>query len=201
MNRMGCWRIAVLPLCTSVLLVLGPTTSALAARPPSLAKVKEIVEKHLGHRRDYAPGDLISRKDVEPIFDELVSLGVVLADNDEELYDDFIPDSAYLVGLLRTERGTAFMRQVRALPGAYDRLERLSWTSAGKDILSDLVDKPDGAVLFKVMLTPAGLKATEKHLSTDPRAQNYLLPTGHIYTASQLLKRLEKTLARQKGAK
>src|SRR5689334_20221167 len=80
---------------------------------PTLAEVKAIVETQLRARTDYAPGDLISRQEVEPIFNELISRGVPLMDGQEELYDDFVPEKSRLVRMLRTPEGIAFMHQVK----------------------------------------------------------------------------------------
>ena len=91
------------------------------------------------------------------------------------------------------------MRQVSGIPGAYDRLERLSWVPAGQELLHELIDKPDGVTLFKTMTEPAGMQAIARHLAADPRGKNYTLPTGHIHTASQLMKRLETRFPAPKG--
>ena len=172
-----------------------------AASPPNLAEAKAIAEQHFRSLENYAPGDLISRGYVEPIFNELLSRGLPVNDIAEELYDEFIPDGSVLLKTLRTEEGRKFMRQVSRFPHAYDRLERLSWVPAGQEILRELVTSPDGPSLFKAMLEPAGLEATARLLESDPRGGNYSLPTGHVHTAAQFLKRLEKKFPGAKKAK
>lgn len=186
---------------TGVLLLLGLGNPACAENSPSMAFIKSIAEKHFQSNPDYAPGDLISRGDVEAIFNELLDRGLPVSDIVEGLYDDFAPENSFLVRTLRTEEGRKFMRKVHALPRAYDRLERLSWIPAGQEILRELVEEPDGAALFKAMLEPAGLKATAAYLESDPRGKNYSLPTGHIHTAAQLYKRLEEKYPQGKKIK
>jgi hypothetical protein len=189
-------------LCFLALILLSVhPMPAFSASPPRLAEAKAIAEQHLRSLENYAPGDLISRGDVEPIFNELLSRGLPVNDIAEELYDEFIPDNSFLLKLLRTEDGRKFMRQVNRFPQAYDRLERLSWVPAGQEILRELVASPDGASLFKAMLEPAGLEATARLLESDPRGKNYSLPTGHVHTAAQFLKRLEKKFPGAKKAK
>ena len=185
----------------STLLITGFPVLTIAADPPSLAVVKSVVEQHLRTIRDYSPGDLISRGDVEAIFNELIDRGFPVNDIAEGLYDDFVPENSFLIQALHTEAGRKFMRKVNSLPFAYDRLERLSWIPAGQDILRELIDKPDGAALFKTMLEPSGMKATIRHLESDPRGKNYAFPTGHIHTAEELLKHLEEKYPEAKNAK
>jgi hypothetical protein len=184
---------------TGILLILllgGP--SLVAAKPPTMAEVKAVVERHLRSNPDYAPGDLISRGDVEPIFDELLPLGVPLNESQEELYDDFVPDNSPLVCSLRTPRGREFMKKVKSFPKVYDRLERLSWSPKGKEMIDQLIEDPQGPALFNAMLQPSGLAATAKYLNDDPSGKNFSLATGRIHTANELLKRLEAVVARKK---
>lgn len=168
-----------------------------AAEKLSAAEIKPLVDRHLSRNPNYRPGDLICRSDVEPIFNELIERGINPVDNQEELYDSFLPDESRLVRTLRSQAGTAFMRQVNRLPGAYDRLERLSWSASGRDMLDELVAADNGAQLFERMMTPEGTEAIEKMLAADPRGRNWRLPTGHIHTEAQLIRRLEK-LARDR---
>jgi hypothetical protein len=172
--------------------------ASLAATPPTMAEVKAVVQKHLHSKPDYVPGDLISRGDVEPIFDELIPLGVPLSSGQEELYDDFIPDSSPLAKALRSSNGRKFMQQVKTIPNIYDRLERLCWNKHGRELIDQLATDPQGAVLLKAMLEPAGKAALAKFLGDSPSAKNFSLPTGHIYTANQLLKKLDTVLAIKK---
>lgn len=161
-----------------------------------ISRLEAVVARRLAADKTYAPGDLISRADVEPIINELLEMGLEPA-NSEELYDAILPENDRLVRLLKTPSGLKFMRQVSALPGVYDRLERLSWTEAGRSLLNDLVARPDGPKLLQSMTTPSGAKAVEQALGKDSRAKNFLLPTGHVHTAAQLLVHLKQMVGNQ----
>ena len=178
--------------------VLGGHSHLLAAKPPTMAEIKAIVEEHLQSNAYYAPGDLISRKDVEPIFDDLIGRGVPLAAGQEELYDDFVPENSALVRVLRTPGGRKFMQKVKSTRGIYDRLERLSWSFKGRELLDQLLNDPQGPAILQVMLEPTGMTAMAKYLKDDEIGTNFSIPTGHIHTANELLKRLEKILASEK---
>jgi hypothetical protein len=163
------------------------------ARPEGLSfpQIRQIVEKNLKANPTYRDGDLIVRCDVEPIFNELIGLGFMPADT-EELYDAFIPDMALLIQMLRPESGREFMRQIRDIEGAYDRLERLSWLPGGHVALGQLINAEDAAEKVRLLTSAAGAAAIRKQFPDDQRAQNFDRPTGHIHTAAQLLKHLEK---------
>lgn len=64
----------------------------------------------------------------------------------------------------------------------------------GRELLDQMIEDPQGPAIFKVMLQPAGLAANPKRLQDDPRGKNFSLPTGHIQTANDLLKRMETVL-------
>lgn len=200
MFNSSCWQAwAVASAHVGIFLtLLSGGRNLAAAKPPAISEVRAIVERHLTSNADYAPGDLISRKDVEPIFDELLSLGLPLAAGQEELYDDFVPDSSALVRALRTPSGRKFMQKIKPIPSVYDRLERLSWNPKGKELIEKLIEDPQGPAILGVMLLPTGRAATAKYLHDDASGKNFSLPTGHVHTAKELLQRLETVLAGMK---
>jgi hypothetical protein len=177
---------AVVTACT----LAGPSPVG-GAEQLTFAQIRTIVEKNLKANPRYRPGDLIVRCDVEPIFNELISLGFVPADT-EELYDAFLPDMAPLIQQLRSDAGRKFMQDIRDIEGAYDRLERLSWLPGGPAALLQLIRAKDGVEKLKVLTTSSGTAAIRKQFPEDPRAQNFDRPTGHIHTADALLKHLEQ---------
>ncbi|MBC7855412.1 MAG: hypothetical protein IAF94_18445 [Pirellulaceae bacterium] len=178
-------------------LLLGGGSLA-TAKPPAISEVRTIVERHLRSNADYVPGDLISRKDVEPIFDELLSLGLPLSAGQEELYDDFVPDNSALARALRTPSGRKFMQKIKSIPSVYDRLERLSWNPQGRELIETLIEDPQGPAILGVMLLPTGKTAIAKYFHDDPSGKNFSLPTGRVHTAKELLQRLETVLAGMK---
>jgi hypothetical protein len=165
-----------------------------AAEQQAAPPLQALIDKHLRRDPNYRPGDLISRGNVEAIFSELQQLGVIPLDTRDGLYKDYLRDDSVLVLMLRTAEGRALMRKVSGLPGAYDRLERLSWLPTGQAWLRELIAKQDGDKVFAQMLTEAGMKHVAELLADDPRGQNFALPTGHVHTEADLLERLNRML-------
>jgi len=175
---------------------------AVAAKPKPLdrATLERLVATHLKANADYVAGDLLTQRDVEPIFNDLIAQGRPPAAN-EALYDAILADRDYLAMSLRTPEGTKFMRAVAKLPAAYDRLERLSWSATGRKMLAELIAAPEGPKMFERILTPEGAAVVEESLKNDPRGGNFQLPTGKIHTADELLEQLEATVGAKPRAK
>lgn len=171
-----------------------PDVARAADSSPRLTfkQIEQIVAEQMDRKRDYRPGDLISRADVEPIFNRLLELGVEPADR-ETLYDAFLPHNSFLVSELSTAAGMKFMRKVSKFPNVYDRLERLSWMPAGRELIRELTHRADGPEVLQSLTTLQGAEAVEKIMAGDIRGANFALPTGHIHTAEQLLERLKGT--------
>ena len=174
-----------------------PAPSMAEGRRATMQDVKAIVQRHLASNPSYRRGDLIAREDVEPIFNELLKLGVKPFDQQEELYDSFVPADSLLVQVLRTPQGRAFMRKASQTPGAYDRLERLAWMPQGQALLQQMVRSPDGPEQLQRLSSAEGMQLVAKQLGDDSRGRNFSLPTGHIHTEDQLLTRLQTISARQ----
>lgn len=173
---------------------IASTAPSHAAEPASNA-IREIVRKHFQSNPEYRTGDLICRTEVEPIIDELITMGIKNPQDVEDLYDAFLMPNDYVVRTLHSPQGRQFMRKVSTLPGVYDRLERLSWTAAGREILDQLVASSEGPQKFQALLTPEGMENLAKKLANDPRGRNFHLPTGHVQTEAQLLEHLQRKLS------
>ena len=180
-----CWMAAAL----LAGLWTGAATFAEGASP-KFQQIEQVVNEQFAKKRSYEAGDLISRADVEPIFTRLLELGFEPADR-ESLYDAFLPHNSFLVSELSSPAGQRFMRKVSKYPQVYDRLERLSWMPAGRELIRELTHRPDGPEVLLSLTTPEGAKAVEKIMAGDIRGTNFALPTGHIHTAEQLLERLK----------
>ena len=175
----------------------APSPSSAEGRRPTVQDVKAIVQRHLSSNPSYRRGDLVTREDVEPIFNDLLKLGIKPFDQQEELYDSFVPADSLLVQVLRTPQGRTFMRKASQSPGAFDRLERLAWIPQGQVLLQQMIASPNGPEQFQRLSSPAGLQLMAKQLGDDPRGRNFSLPTGHIHTEDQLLARLQAVSAKQ----
>lgn len=170
----------------------SPKSQRAGSSDDAWADVAKIVQRHLAADPSYQAGDLISQRNVEPIFEELLSLGFQPA-NHEELYDSVLPDQDRLVQLFNTHEGRKFIRKVSKLPYAYDRLERMTWTDVGRKLLDELVTADDGAKQFSAINSPDGLRKLQKLVEQDPRGRNLALPTGNIHTAEDLLQQLRES--------
>lgn len=172
--------------------VLMPSAGAAERNAPTMEQVEKVIADHLARKRDYQPGDLITRADMEPIFNRLLELGVEPA-NRETLYDQFLPYNSFLASELSMPAGRKFMRQVSKYPNVYDRLERLSWMPAGRELIREMTQRADGPEVLLSLTTPQGAKAVEQIMAGDIRGQNFHLPTGHIHTAEQLIQQLRES--------
>ena len=196
-NRRGVshWgRGVALAAAGAMLLACGSVRAEEAApskSPPPLTRkaVEEIVSRNLRNDPLYMPGDAICQSDVEPIFNELIERGYRSADN-EGLYDSFLSANDKFIKAMRTPEGRMFMRSVAKLPGAYDRLERLTWSNTGRALLAEMIASGEGKKAVEHILSDEGAKLVEGLLAKDPRGQDFRLPTGKVHTANELIEHL-----------
>jgi len=188
------WLSAALNLLAvgAIVALLPAIATAKNGATPKFEQIEQVVTQQMARKPGYQPGDLISRADVEPVFNRLMELGFEPADR-ETLYDAFLPHNSFLVSELSTAAGQRFMRKVSKYPQAYDRLERLSWMPAGRELIRELTQRSDGPEVLQSLTTPEGAKAVEKIMAGDVRGANFALPTGHIHTAEQLLERVRES--------
>lgn len=172
-----------------------------AKKPPvTPEQLRAVIQEKLTKNPYYTPGALLSRHDVEPIFNYLLERGVTIAADQEELYDSILPDNAHLVRLLKTPNGRTFMKNIANDPTAYDRLERLSWNPDGRRLIEGFINSKDGVTKFQNLKTGDQIGKLSKSLAADSRITDYLLPTGHIHTADALTKSLTDVLNSQQPA-
>ncbi|MBU4272528.1 MAG: hypothetical protein KKE86_05480 [Planctomycetes bacterium] len=162
--------------------------------PPFFAEIRQTVLGYFKDQPNYRPGDLITRKKVEPLLVRLQEMGLPLPEKKEIL--DAVPvEGEFLAGQLSTPAGWKFMRQISRYPDAYDRLDRLSRLPRGRQTVRDLIRGPDGYKMIEYMTTAAGGKELGKMLSNSPNGKKFNAPTGRVYTAEILLERLEQSRA------
>lgn len=166
---------------------------------PSFVAVQHVVQRHLSQLDDYRPGDLIARRDIEPIFRHLEQLGWDVADRDKIL-KDALEDQNYLVTEFRTQAGKRLMRKISGYKLVYDRFDRIAGVYGGKQLIHDLAKLPDGERYAKQKTRPEVpdlLDLLPKRGSGQTRTiKDYDKPTGRIYTADQLLARLRDSHTR-----
>lgn len=192
----GCARYLARLACGVVLLVgIWGLGSRATAQPPSVpddgARLKKAFFDYFGGLGDWAAGDLITRDQAQGAVKLLGDLGWKTAGADEIL--SRVPTAnEWLVGVLRTEDGRRFMRQISRFPGAYDRLERLSRLPHGKQTILDLVRGPDGYKMIEYLTITSGGKSMGRMLSQASGGSGFNQPTGRIYTAEALWNQLRR---------
>ncbi|MFV1964220.1 MAG: hypothetical protein ACC628_02265 [Pirellulaceae bacterium] len=165
-------------------------------QPPSLAVVQHLVNSHFSARRDFQKGDLISKRDVLPIFTELQGLGWKVADQ-AEILSLVLDDGSAVVQTTRTRNGKKFMRKVSGYRLIYDRLDRITREPGGRRLLADLVKLPDAERYAKMKSRRGALNMLDflpkNRSGKRRRIADYEKPTGRIYTIDAFLKRLQQS--------
>jgi hypothetical protein len=186
------WQRSLMTSCLAIAWLLPIVAIAADATFPSLQRVQKVADKQFSSLSDYQPGDLISRSQVKPIFDELNRLGWNVRDRADIL--GMIPgDDEFFVRELRSAAGRKFMRQSGKYPLSYDRIDRMSHMVMGEQNVRALVRGPDGYRMIQYMAsTPYGHNLGQM-LSQDPRGADFNTATGRIYTADALLAQLTES--------
>lgn len=182
-----------LPSAAMLLLMIAvPPAAATAAESPlsDFTEVEAIVTSHLNHRKGYQPGDLISQADWDAILANLGRAGWTPRDA-AQTRKSLLPANDFLVLEARSKEGRTFMRQVARYPSGYDRLDRLARMPYGINTVRRLIQGPDGYKMLEYMTTTSGGTELGRQLSQSADGKNFNRPTGRIYTAAQLLDRLE----------
>ena len=161
---------------------------------PSSAQVRKEVLRYFKAQDGYQRGNLITRDQVEPLLGRLRGMGLALPDA-KQVLRDVLPADGFLPQQFASPAGRSFMRQISSFPNAYDLLDRLSRLPRGRQTIRDLIRGPDGYKMLQYMSTTQGGRQLAKMLSNSPGAGDFNKPTGRIYTAEDLLRRLKQSRA------
>ncbi len=183
----ACWATAT----------MGSADDAKPADAKIDPQVQALMDKHLRLDPTYSPGDLLTRYNVEPIYNEIVARGMKPSGDPESAYTPILRDDHPLAQQLRSPEGRALMKKIGNKPLAYDRLERLSWLPGGQEWAKQLIASPDGAEMFDRLFSDDGIAAMEKKFADHPSGRNFGLPTGRIYTEAALGAQLTAALRKQ----
>jgi hypothetical protein len=93
--------------------------------------------------------------------------------------------------MLRTRKGTQFMRNLAKDGGKFDTLDRFRKLPRGYTMLQTMIDTPKGHQLLSDMVTAKTGKGTAEQLARSPEGKDFDKPTGLIYTEEALLDFLE----------
>jgi hypothetical protein len=138
--------------------------------------------------------DLVSRRQVKAVLDELQQLFGELPDADA-LLEDTLDDQDFLVVQLTSPAGRRFMRSVSEEKLIYDRLDRIAREAGGPALIRNLIRLPDGEVFVRssrAATVPGLLELLPKRGNgKSRRVRDFDKPTGKIYTAEHLKGRLQ----------
>ena len=167
---------------------------------PNFTTVEKTVDNYFNRLSGYKPGDIISQRQVAPIFQLLRKAGWNVAAQ-KAILADVLPDSDPLVKQLRTPAGKKFARQVAKVPNGYERLYRLRLLPRGKENVDNLIIGPDGYLMIEYMATTKGGKNLGSMLSQAPGGKGFNKKTKWLFTAKMLMDRLKDEYAIATGAK
>jgi hypothetical protein len=161
---------------------------------PTFEAVKGVVTGQLKKNRYYKSGDVLSRKDVDPMFGKLASLGWKVDDR-KAILDQLLPDDYYLIRALRSPDNGLFMRQVGQDPDGYgyDRLDRISRMGDGQILIDRIMQEPGGWQFIDIMSETKEAPGMAQAFSMGPGGKDFTKPTGRIYTEQQLVARLKQS--------
>jgi hypothetical protein len=181
----------------AVAVIFFSTAAAVAAAPtktkpvPPFSEIKQATLRYFQAIPDYRSGDLITQDKVGPLLAKLQQMGLPLP-NAKQILAKVPTKGEFLAEQFSSPEGRIFMRQISGLKDGYDRLDRLSRMPRGEQTIRDLIRGPDGYKMVEYMTTAPGGKVLGEQLSNAPTGEGFNAPTGRIYTAKMLLRRLEQ---------
>ena len=162
---------------------------------PSFGRVQQTVESYF-QTMNHRAGEIISTSQVASVLGTLKKLGWNVEDG-QAILDATLDDQHVLVTTLRTASGKRLMSKISGRELMYDRLDRISMVSGGPQLIQDLVKLPDGEKYAKPRSgggVPDLLDLLPKNASGKTRRiADYHKPTGHLYTVTDLMNRLEES--------
>ncbi|HZZ27329.1 MAG TPA: hypothetical protein VFE46_04915 [Pirellulales bacterium] len=161
-------------------------------RLPSWDQVEKVVAQQLNSLADYQPGDVLSRNEVDPMFDRFTRLGWTVNDRLEIV--SLVPgDSEAIVRQFRSAAGKKFMRQINRDPMGYSRVDQLDHVTLGPETVDALITSNDGYKKILNLGTSTPRQNQSWMIAPSLRGTNFNASTGRIYTAEELLSRLKKS--------
>ena len=158
-----------------------------AQKPLPFSEIQKAVEEHFKPTRDFQPGDLITRSDVQAVLGTLASIGWNVPRQDE-IVEMALPDDDFLVEQLRSKKGKKVFDRVAKYPGALDKLDRMRQMPKGEATFTTWVQKTKhSAKLFEEILTTPGGQRLLADAGKLNGSKDLNKPTGRIYRVAELL--------------
>jgi len=172
---------------------LAGAAAQVKARPlPKFATVRAVVLRELVRPPERMPSDIIARSEVQLVFDQLRLMGWPV--RDEKAIVKHVPgDSDFVLQRLRTPQGRRFMRKIARYPQSYDRLYRMAALPHGRQTVVRLIQSKGGDQMIAYLTESRGGENLGKMLQNTPRGRKFNQPTGKIFTADALIKRLKQS--------
>ncbi len=161
-----------------------------AAGPDDFGQIERAVNDYFHSLPSYQPNGIITRGEARQLLSgkEFAWLG----QRREEILRRVPDEGEFLVRQLRSPSGRRFAGRIGAYPRAYDRLDRLTRLSYGKQHVKTLIHGRGGAEWIKYLTTNRRGIALARSISRAKNGNNFDKPTGRIYTAQMLLAELRK---------
>jgi len=181
--------------CCSIL--AAQKVHAVAPKLPPWEQVQKIVEQNLNYTPDYQPGDLISRRQVNPIFDALAYAGWQVKDR-AEIANLVCADNDAIIRQFRSyPGGKQFMREVGKSPYGYDRVDAIDRLPGGKTLgestIELLITTPGGYKNIWNLDTSSKKQISNWMLAPGSGKLDFNASTGRLYTAKDFLTRLKQS--------
>jgi hypothetical protein len=170
---------------------------AVTPKLPPWDQVQKIVEQQLSYTSDYQPGDLISRRQVNPIFDALATAGWQIKDR-SEIANLVCADNDAIIRQFRSfPGGKQFMREVGKSPFGYDRVDSIDrlrgGNTLGESTIELLISTPGGYKNIWNIDTSSKKQISNWMLAPGSGKLDFNAKTGRLYTAKDFLTRLKQS--------
>jgi hypothetical protein len=180
----------------TLLLWTGSSATASQGAKPDFAAISQAIEAWFAAQPDYQPGDLITRGQVETVFNKLSAAGVDVPDA-KAIAARGLANDSFLVRELTKKSGRPFMRRLARIPGAFAHLDRLSTIPRGEQLIRDLIQDKGGDKLIEYMATTKGGHNMGAMMTAVPGGVDLNKATNRIYTVAEFEAALEQALAKK----
>jgi len=190
-------RMALVVAAASIATLLW-TESAVAApqgSKPDFAAITHAIETWFAAQPDYQPGDLITRGQIETVFEKLSAAGVEVPDC-QAIAARGLANDSFVVRELTKKSGRPFMRRLARTPGAFARLDRLSTIPRGEQLIRDLIQDKGGDKLIEYLATTKGGRNMGTMMTAVPGGTDLNKATNRIYTLAEFETALEEALGK-----
>lgn len=157
---------------------------------PPFETIHGVVQRSFAATPSWKPGELVTKGQVDPVLADVFTLGWKSLDR-KALLTRVLADDSFLSKELRTRKGAEFMHKIAALPGSYDKLDRLSRLPSGRKTVHALINGAGGDELIEYLTTSTGGEELGKLLENGPKGKDFNKSTGLIYTMEDLVLQLK----------